>query len=159
MLKALIRYMKFFNPTKGALDFEKVVREISDYIEEGGENEVIVGCDSSSSSEPIFPIVIVVLKKGRGGRFFIRKTKYRARKFYSTKERIMEEVFLSCKVALELKEKLDFKDVFYIHADIGKGGKTKDMIKEVVNFIQGNGFKARIKPESFVAYSIADRYT
>ncbi len=150
---------KFFNPTKGFLTFKETVKEINNYIQKEGRFEVIVGCDSSSEIMPEFPVVIVVLKKGKGGRFFIKKTKYQTKKFYSTKERIMEEVFLSCKVALELKEKLNFKDVFYIHADIGERGETRNMIKEVIGFIQGNGFRPKIKPESFAASVLADRYT
>jgi len=33
------------------------------------------------------------------------------------------------------------------------------MIKEVVNLIKGNGFEAKIKPESYAASTIADRFT
>jgi len=47
----------------------------------------------------------------------------------------------------------------YIHADVGEQGKTKDMIKEVTGFIRGNGFEPCIKPESFAASNVADRYS
>ena len=47
----------------------------------------------------------------------------------------------------------------YIHADVGEGGKTKDMIKEVVGLIKSNGFEAKIKPEAFAASVVADRFT
>jgi predicted RNase H-related nuclease YkuK (DUF458 family) len=47
----------------------------------------------------------------------------------------------------------------YIHADIGEQGQTRDMIKEIVGLIKGNGFEPKIKPESFVASTIADRYS
>jgi predicted RNase H-related nuclease YkuK (DUF458 family) len=47
----------------------------------------------------------------------------------------------------------------YIHADVGENGQTKDMIKEVVGLIKGNGFEPKIKPESFVASTVADRYS
>jgi predicted RNase H-related nuclease YkuK (DUF458 family) len=32
------------------------------------------------------------------------------------------------------------------------------MIKEVIGLIRGNGFEPKIKPESFVASVVADRY-
>jgi len=32
------------------------------------------------------------------------------------------------------------------------------MIKEVIGLIRGNGFEPRIKPESFAASNVADRY-
>jgi len=47
----------------------------------------------------------------------------------------------------------------YIHADVGENGKTKDMIKEVTGLIKGNGFEPKIKPESFVASTVADRFS
>ena len=47
----------------------------------------------------------------------------------------------------------------YIHADIGVNGPTKSMVKEVVGLIRGNGFLPMIKPESFAASSVADRYS
>ncbi len=47
----------------------------------------------------------------------------------------------------------------YIHADIGENGDTKDMVKEVVGLIRGNGFEPKIKPEAYVATAVADRYT
>jgi predicted RNase H-related nuclease YkuK (DUF458 family) len=33
------------------------------------------------------------------------------------------------------------------------------MIKEVTGLIRGNGFEPKIKPESFVASTVADRYS
>jgi len=159
----------FFNPTKGNLSFEDVVNEIISYISEKPEKfyDVIVGCDSSSGEEPNFPLAIVVLRKGEGGRFFLKKIHYKNKKFYNFKQRILEEVLLSCQLALNLREALSKKtngknfnyQFRYIHADIGENGLTKDMIKEVIGLIKGNGFEAKIKPESFVASVVADRYS
>jgi predicted RNase H-related nuclease YkuK (DUF458 family) len=159
----------FFNPTKGNLSFEDVVNEIISYISEKPEKfyDVIVGCDSSSGEEPNFPLAIVVLRKGEGGRFFLKKIHYKNKKFYNFKQRILEEVLLSCQLALNLREALSKKtngknfnyQFRYIHADIGENGLTKDMIKEVIGLIRGNGFEPKIKPEAFVASTVADRYS
>ena len=46
-----------------------------------------------------------------------------------------------------------------IHLDVGKSGDTKELIREVVGMVIGSGFDARIKPESFGATKVADRYT
>jgi hypothetical protein len=159
----------FFNPTRGNLKIEKVVDELVNYISEKPEKfyDIIVGCDSSSSEEPHFPLAVVILRVGEGGRFFLKRIAYKGRKFYSYKTRILEEVFLSCQLALYLREKFEGNlekqeniryQFRYIHADIGEGGKTKDMIKEVTGLIKGNGFEPKIKPESFVASSVADRF-
>jgi uncharacterized protein len=164
----------FFSPSKGDLSFEQVIKEIFGYMKESPENayEVIVGCDSPSSDKPFFPIAIVILKTGFGGRFFLKKMHYPEeylKRFIVWKNRILQEVYLSCELALQLREVLEKKakelnynfnyQFQYIHADVGERGKTKEMIKEVVGLIKSNGFEARIKPYSFAASVIADRYT
>ena len=156
---------QFYNPTKGSLSLEKTMEEMVSYMKEKSHlsYEVIVGCDSSSASEPTFPLVIVVLRKGEGGRFFLQKVKYpKGKKFYNLHDRILQEVLLSCELALFLRENFKAEglnyDFEYIHADIGEHGKTKDMIKEVTGLIRGNGFEPVIKPLSFAASSVADRY-
>ncbi len=130
--------------------------------------DIIVGCDSSSSEEPNFPVAIVILRQNEGGRFFLKKIKYSSdRKFFGWRQRIQNEVLLSIELALLLKEKLAeasanseglHYQLRYIHADVGENGVTKDMIKEVVGLIKGNGFEPKIKPESYVASTLADRY-
>jgi predicted RNase H-related nuclease YkuK (DUF458 family) len=161
----------FYNPSKGNLKVDEVISEVFSYISEKPEKlyDIIVGCDSSSGETPHFPLAVVVLRKGEGGRFFLKRIGYKNRKFYNWKERILEEVTLSCEFALFLKENFEKKigkatdsanfEFRYIHADVGENGATKDMIREVVGLIRGNGFEPKIKPESFVASSVADRYS
>lgn len=159
----------FFNPTCGNLSLNGVIKEISHYIAEKPEKfyDIIVGCDSSSSQEPIFPLAVVILRKGEGGRFFLKRINYHElRKFYNWHQRILEEVLLSCELALFLREKLKEQippslnwQFVYIHADVGENGATKDMIREVTGLIRGNGFEPKIKPESFAASNVADRYS
>ena len=173
----------FYNPTKGNLKIGEVIQELFNYISEKPERfyDVIVGCDSSSEEEPHFPVVIVVLRVGEGGRFFLKKVSYKDRKFYNWKTRILEEVFLSCQLALYLRENFKKKiqkrerqrsakdetkfhrpinyQFCYIHADIGENGQTKNMIKEVTGLIRGNGFEPKIKPEAFAATTVADKFS
>jgi hypothetical protein len=161
----------FYNPTKGNLTLENVIREILNYLNEKPHKfyDIIVGCDSSSGEEPHFPVAIVVLRVGEGGRFFLKKINYGKKRFYNFKQRVLTEVLISCELALYLREVLEkeilkFKKIpnyqfRYIHADIGENGATKDMIREVTGLIRGNGFEPKIKPESFAASTVADRYS
>ncbi len=159
---------QFYNPTLGNLKINQVIDEILGYIVKKPEKfyDIIVGCDSSSGEEPHFPVAVVILRKGEGGRFFLKKIRYKNRKFYNWKTRILEEVLLSCELALFLRENIESKlkansfnyQFRYIHADVGENGQTKDMVKEVTGLIRGNGFEPKIKPESFVASTVADRY-
>ncbi len=163
----LINQGYFYNPSKGNMYIDEVLEELFLYVREKPDKfyDIIVGCDSSSNEEPHFPVVLVILRKGEGGRFFIKKVAYNNRKFYNYQQRILEEVCLSCKLALSIRKDVEKKlslynyQFRYIHADIGENGQTKSMIREVVGLIQGNGFEPKIKPESFVASKVADRFT
>ncbi len=163
----------FYSPSKGNLKLNQVLEEIIGYVQKKPScfYDIIVGCDSSSGQDPCFPVVVVILRKGEGGIFFLKKVRFssqEAKKFVSWKMRILEEVMLSCKFALQLREDLDKKiadlettidyEFRYIHADVGENGDTKEMIKEVTGLIRGNGFEPKIKPESFVASSVADHF-
>ncbi len=164
----------FYNPTKGDLKLDQVIEEIIGYIKEQPDSfyDIIVGCDSSSEETPHFPVAVAILRVGEGGRFFLKKVKYPPsfnKRFINWKNRILQEVLLSCELALFLKEKLkkrvetldeDLDYQFrYIHADIGAKGRTKDMIKELTGLIRGNGFEPKIKPEAYIASILADRYS
>lgn len=175
--------LKFYNPSLGNISFKSLIKEIFSYVEKCPENkyEIIVGCDSSSSEKPHFPVAIVVLRKGQGGRFFLTKVRYsgnkklsefdlpKTKKFYNLHQRILEEVLLSCEIALELRDKVEEKvsdeskninyEFNYIHADVGNNGGTKDMIREVTGLIKSRGFEPKIKPHSFAASVVADRFT
>lgn len=167
----LFIHEKFYNPTRGLLDLTEVMEEMVRYMRQRPHRnyEVIVGCDSSATEEPTFPVVIVILRHGEGGRFFLRRVQYPApKKFYNRHDRILEEVLLSCQLALWLKERFavrvsiepDLQYAFqYIHADVGQNGATKDMVREVTGLIRGNGFLPKIKPEAFAASTVADRYS
>ncbi len=168
----------FYSPSKGNLEYGQVIKEIFDYISAEPKHfyDIVVGCDSPSSDKPFFPIAIVVLRKGFGGRFFLKKMNYPdayLKRFTNVptnwKQRILQEVYLSCELALTLRETLEkefgasregFNYQFaHIHADVGEHGKTKEMVKEVVGLIKGHGFEPQIKPFSFAASVVADRYT
>jgi len=161
----------FYNPSRGNLKIAQVIEEILNYINEKPEKfyDIIVGCDSSSGETPDFPVAVVILRTGEGGRFFLKKISYKNRKFYNWKMRILEEVLLSCELALFLRENFEKKiksfgnnfnyQFRYIHADVGENGQTRDMIKEVTGLIRGNGFEPKIKPEAYVASTVADRYS
>ncbi len=167
--------LEFYNPSKGIIKFGSLAEEVFSYMKQEPESfyEIVAGCDSSSDMYPVFPVAIVVLRKGFGGRFFLTKIKYQRmekKKFFTFQQRILEEVYLSCEVALRFREalkerisrcsKVSLRYRFeYIHADVGKNGPTKDMIKEVAGLIRSNGFTPKIKPQSFAASIVADRFS
>ncbi|MFH1671424.1 MAG: ribonuclease H-like YkuK family protein [Candidatus Portnoybacteria bacterium] len=156
----------FRSPTKGKMELAKVAREISDYIGKDSENKyrLIVGTDSNGCEKADFVTAIIVCRVGRGGRYFWKKTN--GGKIYHTlRDRIYQEVTLSLKTAQDILGQLETTVKasqpsydFQIHIDVGQNGPTREMIKEVVGMVRGNGFDAKIKPESYAASNIADKY-
>lgn len=106
---------------------------------------------------------VVIHRKGFGGRYFWSKKRISVTK--SLREKIYQEVLLSVEAAKllvpQLRVKLNGSSHYdlEIHIDVGENGKTREMIKEVVSIVSGNGFVARTKPYSYAASNIADRHT
>ncbi len=158
----------FNSPTKGKMDFEMMISEIINFIREDPLRlyKLVVGTDSEGKSRPTFVMAVVVHRKGRGGRYFWSKVQ--KNKSYTLRNRIYEETMLSLNLAIKLRQKLEerLEEIYplnyenlEVHTDIGENGETRDMIKEIVGMIKGNGFLAKIKPESYGASVVADKYT
>jgi len=160
-------FESFISPTKGKMEFEEVVGDLINFVLEQPEEiyRIIVGTDSEGKEVPDFVSAIVILRKGKGGRYFWKKIKNR--KKYTLRTRIYEETMLSLKLAMKLRECIEKKlekirprnyKNLEIHTDIGQVGETREMIKEIIGMVRGNGFEVKIKPEAFGATSVADHY-
>ena len=144
-----------------------MAKEIKSFIcnDSSCEYRLIVGTDSEGIKKPSFVTAIIVLRVGRGGRYFWKKTN-NGSIYHTLRDRIYNEVNLSLATAQEIINCLNrasrnddyLKYDFQIHIDVGRKGPTREMVKEVVGMVQGNGFEARIKPESFAASNVADKY-
>ncbi len=154
--------MEFISPTKGKLSFEEVFEEILAYASRFPEDNyrLIIGTDSQIREETCFVTAIIVHRQGKGGRFFYtRKWEDYA---HSLRQRIFYEASLSLNVASMFTEKLAESGQelnMEIHLDVGNNGATKSLVKEVVGMVNGSGYLCRIKPDSYGASSVADRYT
>lgn len=158
--------MDFISPTDGKMDIEKVYSTMIDFMDQVPENpyKLIVGTDSHPRMEDVvFVTAIVIYRVGRGGRFFYHKEKDDLE--MGMKQRIFYEVSRSLEVASKLtgvlaqdSEHIETLDI-EIHVDVGNKGPSSEIIKEVVGMVVGNGYEAMIKPESYAASSVADRYT
>lgn len=158
---------KFNSPSKGKLNLDKVIEEIGAYIgKEPDKNyNLVIGTDANGSAVADFISAIIVHRVGFGGIYFWRKAE--RRKVYSLRDKIYKEVNISLELTQEfiLKFKNSFSEKklenynFEIHVDVGNGGQTREMIKEVVGMVRGNGFEVRTKPDAYGASKIADKYT
>jgi predicted RNase H-related nuclease YkuK (DUF458 family) len=155
--------MHFISPTKGRLSFEQVFRDVVQYIQLDSDSKykLIVGTDSQLREEVCYVTAIVILREGKGGRFFYNKERERAK--LTLKQRIFYETSKSLGVAARLAERLTESGLtdldIEIHLDVGEQGRTKEIIREVVGMVTGSGFDAIIKPDSYGASKVADKYT
>lgn len=159
----------FNSPTMGVLDVGGLISEISGFVREdpGSYYRLVIGTDSQTKStggkpQIDFVTAVVVHRKGRGARYFWKKEK--KDKIPVLRDKIYTETLLSLSCAQELvpllrKAVSPAKYDFEIHIDVGPIGPTRDMIKEVVGMVSGNGFIAKTKPEAWGASSVADKHT
>ncbi len=159
----------FYSPTLGSVTLERVLEEISKFVDEDQESyyTLVIGSDSqikhiAGKTETDFVTAIVIHRTGKGARYFWSKE--RIHRGPVLREKIYTETMRSLDTAHELLPKLqthlstDRYDL-EIHIDVGLKGPTRDMIKEVVGMVTGSGFVAKTKPESWAASSVADKHT
>lgn len=164
----------FHNTTYGELKLTEVMCVIKSFLEEepNAEYSLVIGTDSkdcagsANNGVKLINLVtaIVVHRKGFGGRYFWQNKKLV--KIHSLREKIYAETFASLSFATNfvplLKRSLNGKSPNYkleIHVDVGEHGDTRDMIREVVGMVTGNGFVAKTKPEAYAASNVADKHT
>jgi len=160
----------FTSPTKGKVSVSEMIKEVADFIgkEPLSFYQLVIGTDSqvhriNGHSEINFVTAVVVHRQGHGGRYFWRKEKVLT-KNPVLRERIYTETVMSLEVAQRIVPDLrkavsPAKYDLEIHIDVGALGPTREMIKEVVGMVSGNGFVAKTKPESWGASSVADKHT
>jgi predicted RNase H-related nuclease YkuK (DUF458 family) len=153
------------------VNYNQMIKIIADYIKKDlkAEYDITIGTDSQTHSEVKIVEVIAVHKVGDGGIFFYH-SEYRER-FRALKEKIVEETSRSLENAngfldnielLLLEDNIDIEELnlnFHIHCDIGHKGKTKELIKEITNWVNSLGYDCLIKPESYTASGIANRFS
>ncbi|TCJ14139.1 hypothetical protein EPD60_09025 [Flaviaesturariibacter flavus] len=125
----------------------------------GHELTVSIGSDSQVKGKDIdFATVIVFIRKGRGGFFFIATD--RLRQPMTVKERMLEEVTRSIEVAYLLAPVFARYGVpLEVHADINPDPKFKSnaAFREAMGYIMGMGFTFRAKPHAFAGSCCANK--
>ncbi len=155
--------MEFISPTKGRMNFDRLFDEIIEYMQEepDAHYRLIIGTDSQLKETTCFVTAVVIHRVGKGGRYFYTKSHEPFGR--NLRQRVFYEAAKSLSLASRLAEKLTNNGIedlnLEIHLDVGEGGATKDLIRDLVGMVTGSGFSAKIKPESYGASTVADRYT
>ena len=159
--------------THGSTKIYEVISIIKTFLDEDPSRDysLIIGTDShekksaKNGNETISLVTaILVHRRGFGGKYFWKRQELK--NIHSLREKIYAETmssinFASCFVPL-LKKTLNGRTPKYnleIHIDVGEHGDTRDMIKEVVGMVTGNGYIAKTKPDAYGATYVADKHT
>lgn len=153
------------SPTFGKVDLEKLRKIVSDFMkaDKKAQYEIIVGTDSQKIENNKYDFVsaLVIHRVGSGGIYFWKRIVQD--KKISLKERIYQEATMSLTTSENFVSFFKTNGIskynFQIHVDIGPNGETRELINEVVGMIRGSGYEVKIKPDSYGASKVADRYT
>ncbi len=156
--------MHFISPTRGILSFDGMFAELMAFVQEAAAETytLIIGSDSQAKEHEIaFVTAVVIHRVGKGARYFYQRRSQRP--MASLRQKIFYETSLSLALAARLAERLSENGYsrlnVEIHLDIGQSGDTRSLIREIVGMVTGSGFDAKIKPDSYGASTVADKYT
>ncbi|WP_349407470.1 ribonuclease H-like YkuK family protein [Pseudalkalibacillus sp. SCS-8] len=169
--------MVFRNLSYAHLTFNEVRNHMITFMkkEPMGNYKLMIGTDSHVyQNETIFITGLVMQRVGKGAWACYRKIRY-PKPIHNLHQKISYETSLTEEVAALFDEPLKnefisivlphvYKGSTFVmegHLDIGKGkkNKTREFVAEMVARIEAHGIEAKIKPESLVASSYANRYT
>ena len=165
----------FYNVSEKKMSFQTVLERIKGFMLKDPRSEYVLSIGSDShvhQTETKFITAIHLHRVGKGAWGCLKNHTVK-RPITSIREKISMETALSQEIAyyftshylMELSDVLiPFADegadlVFEIHLDIGRKGMTKELIQEMTGRIEAMGIEAKIKPESYTAFSYANRYT
>ncbi|MBV7276347.1 ribonuclease H-like YkuK family protein [Clostridium thailandense] len=148
--------------TYGDVSFKSMIQIIKKYIQsdQSRKYEIAIGTDSQNFDITKVVVVVAIWRVGNGGIFFYDIK--RVNKISNLRQKIFYETSLSIELAQRLSEKFneeDFKCDISIHVDVGDDGLTSKMIPEIVGWVKSCGFTCNVKPYSYAASSIANKYS
>ena len=140
-------------------------------LEAPGESyELVIGTDSQSFEKKTRMIEVVVVRRiGRGGIFFYHPEEIGRMDVLRAK--IYEETARSLSLAGRFIPAFhdameiggadpDALDVaMAVHCDVGPAGGTRPLVREIAGWVEAEGYRCLIKPDSYAATGVANRYS
>lgn len=155
---------KLKSPTYGELTLEEVADKIADYMDShdyGDKYTIAIGTDSQNFQSTKVVAAVCLYCKGHGGIYFYSTFRFPKMQIH---DKILNETVMSVNLATTLSPLLEKSGVLekvnlQIHCDIGKQGKTSSYIREITGMVKACNYTCVIKPDSFAASGIANKYS
>ncbi|MHB8125524.1 MAG: ribonuclease H-like YkuK family protein [Desulfitobacteriaceae bacterium] len=150
--------------TYGEVSFKEMISIIKAYTTQdlNAEYVIAVGTDSQNYSYTKVPVTVgihkIKNKVGRGGIYFFDIKRINI--ISNIRQKIFYEINLSIELALKLSNMFEENNIPYkiaIHADVGYNGPTSQYVAEIKGWVRACGFQCVIKPDSYMASSVANR--
>ncbi|MBE4908919.1 ribonuclease H-like YkuK family protein [Bacillus luteolus] len=171
----MIESFRFYNVSEKDMDFELVLTRMKDFMKKDPRSRYVlsIGTDSHvHQTETRFITAIHLHRVGKGAWGCLRNYNVK-RPLKSIREKISLETSFSQEIAylFSPEDLADLTEIILpyadegadltieIHLDIGSRGATKELIQDMTGRITAMGLEAKIKPESYAAFSYANRYT
>ena len=136
-------------------------------LQSSGEYNLMIGTDSQNFDKTKMVLVIALHHVGHGGIFFYEIQ--HVNRITNIGQKLIYETTLSLDLASKLVETLESLKAegfdyskhinIGIHVDAGENGPSKQVIPEIVGWIKACGYDAIVKPNSYAASSIANKYS
>lgn len=155
------------SPTYGNLTIAETIGKVSDFIKSHpGDYKFIVGTDSQMyGNTTVFVTALIVHRVGKGAIYFYDKNIIRRK--YDLASRMFTEAGYSIELASKIVDEINNQHCPFcddiskleIHIDVGQNGDTRDVLSAVIGMVKGSGFNVKVKPDSYGASTVADKYT
>ena len=161
----------FRNMSQQNITFDMVADKIVNWINQEPYREYVlaIGTDSQTSVDTKVVLSITLHRLYNGGIFFLHTIHHKAYRHNQLHQKLYEETQASLDTAEILIEKLKNRGLdiqnkssnihLQIHMDIGENGPTKKYIQELEGWVRAVGYDYEIKPNSYAASTIADKYS
>jgi predicted RNase H-related nuclease YkuK (DUF458 family) len=137
---------------------EEAIELIKDYDRKGFN--IYVGTDSQIVKRKISIVTCVCLWKESGGsKIFLMKERIKKKNYPSLWARMELEALRSLELAYELEQFV--RGPITVHLDVGTDievSKSAAYAKPLYAMVRGSGYKCEIKPDSWAASAVADRW-
>lgn len=141
------------------LDFSLEETILSDISKTSKDLKFYIGSDShTANKKTIFSVVLVILKKGKGGIGYYKRIL--ENNSFTTHQRLFQETYYAVELATKINpllESIGYK-IEEIHTDLNPNPNfmSSSMINQCLGYIKGMGFIGKTKPNSWAASSVAD---
>jgi predicted RNase H-related nuclease YkuK (DUF458 family) len=133
-----------------------LVSYVKEYLTTHPNHEIYIGCDSQNAKRDTrYGVVVVLYAKGKGGHvLYAKDTKALVRDRFT---RLWGEVELSIEIATFLRSS-GIDRTLFIDLDLNPDPKYKSnqVLRSAMGYVEGMGFKVRIKPYAVMASYVAD---